>query len=108
MAKHRVSATVNGDAVEFLCETQQTLLDVLRDELHLTGTKEGCGTGDCGACSVTVDGRLVCSCLMLGAEAAGKSIQTIAGIAQRETLPPLHPDPPTLHTRPSRPFPCLP
>jgi len=89
MAKHRVSATVNGDAVEFLCETQQTLLDVLRDELHLTGTKEGCGTGDCGACSVTVEGRLMCSCLMLGVEAAGKSIQTIEGMAQGEALHPL-------------------
>ena len=69
MAKHHVTTTVNGDAVEFLCETQETLLDVLRDELGLTGTKEGCSTGDCGACSVTVDGRLVCSCLMLGVEA---------------------------------------
>jgi len=89
MVKHRVSATVNGDAVEFLCETQQTLLDVLRDELHLTGTKEGCGTGDCGACSVTVDGRLMCSCLMLGVEAQGKSIQTIEGMAEGEALHPL-------------------
>ena len=89
MAKNRVSATVNGDAVEFLCETQQTLLDVLRDELHLTGTKEGCGTGDCGACSVTVDGRLMCSCLMLGVEAQGKSIKTIEGMANGEALHPL-------------------
>ena len=89
MAKHRVSATVNGDAVEFLCETQQTLLDVLRDELQFTGTKEGCGTGDCGACSVTVDGRLMCSCLMLGVEAEGKSIETIEGMAKGEALHPL-------------------
>ncbi|OGT83190.1 MAG: ferredoxin [Gammaproteobacteria bacterium RIFCSPLOWO2_02_FULL_61_13] len=89
MAKNRVSATVNGDAVEFLCETQQTLLDVLRDELRLTGTKEGCGTGDCGACSVTVDGRLMCSCLMLGVEAQGKSIKTIEGMANGEALHPL-------------------
>jgi len=89
MAKHRVTATVNGDAVEFLCETQQTLLEVLRDELHLTGTKEGCGTGDCGACSVTLDGRLVCSCLVLGVEAQGKSIQTIEGMAGGEALHPL-------------------
>ena len=81
MARHRVTATVNGDEVEFLCETQQTLLEVLRDELRLTGTKEVCGTGDCGACSVTVEGRLVCSCLMLGVEAQGKSIQTIEGMA---------------------------
>ena len=89
MSKNRVTATVNGDAVEFLCETQQTLLEVLRDELRLTGTKEGCGTGDCGACSVTVDGRLVCSCLMLGVEAEGKAIQTIEGMATGEKLHPL-------------------
>jgi len=89
MARHRVTATVNGDPVEFLCETQQTLLDVLRDELRLTGTKEGCGTGDCGACSVTVDGRLMCSCLILGVEAEGKSIQTIEGMAGGKDLHPL-------------------
>ena len=89
MAKNRVSANVNGDPVEFLCETGQTLLEVLRDELHLTGTKEGCGTGDCGACSVTVDGRLQCSCLMLGVEAEGKSIETIEGMAKGEKLHPL-------------------
>jgi carbon-monoxide dehydrogenase small subunit len=86
MAKHHVTATLNGNAVEFLCETHQTLLEVLRDELHLTGTKEGCGTGDCGACSVTLDGRLICSCLMLGVEAQGKSIQTIEGMAVGENL----------------------
>ena len=89
MAKNRVTAKVNGDEVEFLCETGQTLLEVLRDELHLTGTKEGCGTGDCGACSVTVEGRLMCSCLMLGVEAEGKSIQTIEGMATGEKLHPL-------------------
>jgi len=89
MAKHHVTAKLNGNDVEFLCETQQTLLDVLRDELHFTGTKEGCGTGDCGACSVTVDGRLVCSCLVLGVEAQGKSIQTIEGMAHGENLHPL-------------------
>ena len=89
MARHHVTATVNGEAVEFLCETQQTLLEVLRDELRLTGTKEGCGTGDCGACSVTVDGRLLCSCLMLGVEARGKSIRTIEGMAGGEKLHPL-------------------
>ena len=82
MAKHHVLTTLNGDATEFLCETRQTMLDVLRDELHLTGTKEGCGSGDCGACSVTVDGRLVCSCLMLGVEAQGKTIRTIEGMAE--------------------------
>ena len=86
MAKHHVTTTLNGSPVEFLCETQQTLLDVLRDELHLTGTKEGCGSGDCGACSVTVNGRLVCSCLMLGVEAEGKSIETIEGMAMGDHL----------------------
>ena len=89
MAKHHVSTTINGEPVEYLCETQQTMLDVLRDELHLTGTKEGCGTGDCGACSITVDGRLVCSCLMLGVEAQGHAIGTIEGMAQGEELHPL-------------------
>ncbi len=86
MAKQHVTATLNGNGVEFLCETRQTLLEVLRDELHLTGTKEGCGSGDCGACSVTVDGRLICSCLMLAVEAQGKSIQTIEGMAAGENL----------------------
>lgn len=89
MAKHHVTATVNGNAVEYLCETQQTLLDVLRDELNLTGTKEGCASGDCGACSVTIDGRLVCSCLVLGAEMDGKAIQTIEGMAKGTELHPL-------------------
>ena len=89
MAKHHVSATLNGNAVEYLCETGQTLLEVLRDELQLTGTKEGCGTGDCGACSVTVDGRLVCSCLVLGVEAQGKKIETIEGMAEGASLHPL-------------------
>ncbi len=86
MAKQHVSTTLNGNAVEFLCESRQTLLDVLRDELHLTGTKEGCGTGDCGACTVNVDGRMMCSCLYLGVEAQGKSIQTIEGMANGENL----------------------
>ncbi len=89
MARHHVRATVNGDAVEFLCETGQTLLEALRDELRLTGTKEGCGTGDCGACSVMLDGRLVCSCLVLGVEAEGRSIETIEGMAVGEALHPL-------------------
>ena len=86
MAKHHVSATVNNDPVEFLCETDQTLLDCLRDELNLTGAKEGCSSGDCGACSVMVDGRLVCSCLVLGVEANGMKIETIEGMAQGEKL----------------------
>jgi carbon-monoxide dehydrogenase small subunit len=89
MAKHHITATVNGDPVEFLCDTEDTLLDCLRDQLGLTGTKEGCATGDCGACSVTVDNRLVCSCLMLGVEANGKAIATIEGMAQGEELHPL-------------------
>ena len=89
MAKHHVETTINGDPAEFLCDTEDTLLDVLRDSLHLTGTKEGCATGDCGACSVTVNGRLVCSCLMLGVEAAGARIETIEGMAHGEALHPL-------------------
>ena len=86
MAKHHVTTNINGDAFEFLCETRQTLLEVLRDELDMTGTKEGCGTGDCGACSVTLDGRLVCSCLVLGVEADGKAIRTIEGMADGNGL----------------------
>ena len=89
MAKQHVNATINGDNIELLCDSTQTLLDVLRDELDMTGTKEGCGTGDCGACSVVVDGVLVCSCLMLGAEANGKTIETIEGMATGEELHPL-------------------
>ena len=89
MSKLHVTTTVNGDAVEFLCDPRETLLDCLRDKLHLTGAKEGCGTGDCGACSVTMDDRLVCSCLVLGAEAEGKSIETVEGLAEGESLHPL-------------------
>ena len=89
MARVHVETTINGNAVEFLCETRQTLLQVLRDELHLTGTKEGGATGDCGACSVTIDGRLTCSCLVLGAEVQGKSVQTIEGMAEGDKLHPL-------------------
>ena len=89
MAKAHVATTVNGDPVEFLCDTEQTLLDVLRDELHLTGSKEGCASGDCGACSVIVDGRLVCACLMLGVEAEGHSVETIEGMASGDRLHPL-------------------
>ncbi|MCP5149631.1 MAG: (2Fe-2S)-binding protein [Ectothiorhodospiraceae bacterium] len=89
MAKTHVTTTINGEPTEFLCEPQQTLLDVLRDELQLTGTKEGCGSGDCGACSVMVDGRLVCSCLVLGPEVEGRSIDTIEGMAHGEQLHPL-------------------
>jgi aerobic carbon-monoxide dehydrogenase small subunit len=84
-----VATTVNGDTYEFLCEPQQTLLDALRNELQLSGTKEGCSTGDCGACSVVVDGRLVASCLVLAVEAEGKSIETIEGMAKGDQLHPL-------------------
>ena len=89
MSKRHVSATVNGDLVEFLSAPGTTLLDALRDELGLTGSKEGCGSGDCGACSVIVDGRLVCSCLMLAAEAQGARIETIEGMADGSVLHPL-------------------
>jgi carbon-monoxide dehydrogenase small subunit len=88
MSRH-VSTTVNGDAVDFLCEPEETLLDVLRDRLALTGSKEGCGSGDCGACSVMLDGRLVCSCLVLGPEAEGRDIETIEGMADGRGLHPL-------------------
>jgi len=89
MARNHVTTTINGDPVEFLCDTEQTLLDVLRDELHLTGSKEGCASGDCGACSVTIDGRLVCSCLVLAAEVGGQEIETIEGMADGDRLHPL-------------------
>jgi carbon-monoxide dehydrogenase small subunit len=89
MARIQVETKVNGESIDFLCEAHQTLLEVLRDELQLTGTKEGCGTGDCGACSVMLDGRLVCACLVLAPEVAGRSVGTIEGMAQGETLHPL-------------------
>ncbi len=84
-----VSTTITGDTVEFACPNEETLLDVLRNRVGLTGVKEGCGTGDCGACSVTLDGRLVCSCLVLGVEAEGREIETIEGMADGERLHPL-------------------
>jgi carbon-monoxide dehydrogenase small subunit len=89
MTQVRVSTTINGDPVEYLCDAEETLLDVLRNRLGLTGAKEGCGSGDCGACSVMVDDRLVCSCLVLGAEAQGKKIETIEGMANGDELHPL-------------------
>ncbi|NIZ62932.1 ferredoxin [Sedimentitalea sp. CY04] len=89
MKNTHVTTTINGDPVEYLCDTRETMLDVLRDRLNLTGAKEGCGTGDCGACSITVDDRLVCSCLMLGVEAEGKKITTVEGMAEGENLHPL-------------------
>ncbi|MEE4380482.1 MAG: (2Fe-2S)-binding protein [Pseudomonadales bacterium] len=87
--KLHVTSRVNGEPVEFLCEPQQTLLEALRDTLELTGTKEGCGTGDCGACSVELDGRLVCSCLVLAAEVQDRDVTTIEGVASPEALHPL-------------------
>jgi|TARA_B100001964_G_scaffold244717_1_gene327429 carbon-monoxide dehydrogenase small subunit len=89
MARNHVTTTINGDPVEFLCDTEQTLLDVLRDELHLTGSKEGCASGDCGACSVTMDGRLVCACLVLAVETQGAEVETIEGMADGDRLHPL-------------------
>ncbi|MEC9341675.1 MAG: (2Fe-2S)-binding protein [Pseudomonadota bacterium] len=89
MSRNHVSTTVNGEPVEFLCDTSQSLLSVLRDELGLIGTKEGCSTGDCGACSITLDGRLVCSCLVLGVEAQDRSVGTVEGVADHQVLHPL-------------------
>ena len=89
MAKNHVTCTINGEEVEFLCDPQSTLLDVLRDDLGLTGSKEGCGSGDCGACSVISDGRLICACLMLGSEAEGKEITTVEGVADGDKLHPV-------------------
>jgi aerobic carbon-monoxide dehydrogenase small subunit len=89
MSKLHVTTTINGEPTEFLCEPTQAVLDVLRDQLGLTGTKEGCGSGDCGACTIMLDGRMVCSCLVLGAEAEGKKIETIEGMAHGDQLHPL-------------------
>jgi carbon-monoxide dehydrogenase small subunit len=89
MAKIHVSTTINGEPTEFLCDASDSMLDALRGPLGLTGSKEGCGSGDCGACSITVDGRLTCSCLMLAAEAEGHQIGTIEGLAQGDRLHPL-------------------
>ena len=86
MAGVAVSTTINGDSVEYLCQPDETLLDVLRDRLGLTGAKEGCGTGDCGACSIILDDRLVCSCLVLGVEAEGRRVETIEGMAYGDQL----------------------
>lgn len=89
MAGVHVTTTVNGDATEFVCQPGESLLDVLRNRMGLTGSKEGCGTGDCGACSVTLDGQLVCSCLVLGAEVEGSKVDTIEGLADGDKLHPL-------------------
>ena len=89
MSKIHIETKINNDEYEFLCEPDETLLDALRDRLHLTGSKEGCGTGDCGACSVIFNGKLVCACLVLAAEANNSSVETVEGIADGETLHPL-------------------
>jgi len=89
MSKQHIHATVNGDPVDFLCEPTTSLLNALRDELRLTGSKEGCGSGDCGACSVMLDGKLVCSCLVLAPEIEGRRVETVEGLAQDGQLHPL-------------------
>ena len=89
MSLQHVTTTVNGDAAEFLCDATETLLDALRERLGLTGSKEGCASGDCGACSVMLDGRLVCACLVLAAEADGREVETIEGMAGTGQLHPL-------------------
>jgi carbon-monoxide dehydrogenase small subunit len=89
MSKHHVTTTINGEPAEYLCEAQQTMLDVLRDELGLTGSKEGCSSGDCGACTIIVDGNITCSCLMLAVEAEGRAVTTIEGVADGDTLHPV-------------------
>ena len=88
-SKVHVQTTINGEAVEFLCEPRQSLLEVLRDELSLTGAKEGCNNGNCGACSVILDGRLVDSCCVLGVEIEGSELETIEGLAEPTRLHPL-------------------
>jgi aerobic carbon-monoxide dehydrogenase small subunit len=87
--KTSVSAVINGDPVEFLCEPRQSLLEVLRDVLSLSGAKEGCNNGNCGACSVLLDGVLVNSCLVLGVELEGRTLTTVEGIAGKDGLHPL-------------------
>ena len=86
MKTNHIETTINGDVTEFLCHSDESLLDVLRDRLGMTGAKEGCGTGDCGACSVTLNGRLVCSCLVLGVETQGAKIETIEGIVRSPSV----------------------
>ena len=89
MSRTHINCTVNGEPTDFLSADSTSLLDALRDELGLTGAKEGCGTGDCGACSILVDGKLNCSCLMLAPEAEGREITTVEGIADGDQLHPL-------------------
>ena len=89
MSRVHVTCTINGDPAEFLCDASQSLLDALRDEVGLTGAKEGCGTGDCGTCSIVMDGRLLCSCLAMAPEAEGRTISTVEGMATGDDLHPL-------------------
>ncbi len=89
MTALHITTRINGDPAEFLCDPDETLLDALRGRLGLTGSKEGCGTGDCGACTVSLDGRIVCACLVLAAEAEGREVGTIEGMATGEVLHPL-------------------
>lgn len=89
MNKLQIATTVNGDSVEFLCEPGETLLDALRGRMGLTGSKEGCASGDCGACTVVLDGQMVCSCLVLAAEAEGRQVSTIEGVAEGSDLHPV-------------------
>ena len=89
MSRTHISCTINSDEAEFLCDAGESLLDALRDEMRLMGAKEGCGTGDCGACSILMDGRLQCSCLIFAPEANGATITTIEGIATGDHLHPL-------------------
>ena len=88
-SKVLVNTTINGEQTEFLCEPRQSLLECLRDTLNLTGTKEGCGDGNCGSCTVLLDGVPVTSCLVLGVEARGAKVETIEGIARGSELHPL-------------------
>jgi carbon-monoxide dehydrogenase small subunit len=89
MAKLHIETEINGESTEFLCEPHETLLDALRTRVGLTGAKEGCGTGDCGACSVLLDGRLVCACLVLAPEVAGRAVETVEGVARAGALHPV-------------------
>ena len=89
MNRHHVTCTINGDDIEFLCDADESLLDALRDEVGITGAKEGCGTGDCGACSVILNGQLICACLAFAPEANGGTIETVEGMADGEKLHPL-------------------
>ena len=89
MNRNHVTCTINGDDIEFLCDADESLLDALRDEVGITGAKEGCGTGDCGACSVILNGQLICACLAFAPEANGGTIETVEGMADGEKLHPL-------------------